>query len=263
MGVDVLTHQIGDRVIGCAALPFGGFSEYALMAASGGFAPPPDFNHAEAAAFHLGYQTAWIGLTRRADIQPGETLLVHAAAGGVGSAAVQLGKLLGALVIGVVGGEGKCDIARSLGADVVIDRKSEDFVEVVHDITNGRGADVIFDPVGGETYRRSTKCIAFEGRIIVVGFAGGEISAAPLNHALVRNYTIVGLHWGLYLTRKVEVVEECQVQLTRLANEGLIRPLISESSSIEELPELLQRLADGVTIGRVSMACDLQFESRR
>jgi NADPH2:quinone reductase len=232
------------------------------MAGSASFAPPSDFNDAEAAAFHLGYQTAWIGLTRRANLESGETLLVHAAAGGVGSAAVQLGKMLGALVIGVAGGEEKCDIARSLGADVVIDRKTEDFVDVVRDITHGRGADVIFDPVGGETFRRSTKCIAFEGRVIVVGFAGGEISAAPLNHALVKNYSIVGLHWGLYLTRNLEVVRACQAELTRLANSGLVRPLISERGSMEELPQLLQRLADGVTIGRVSMACEPQLESQ-
>ena len=134
---------------------------------------------------------------------------MHAAAGGVGSGAVQLGKAAGARVIGVVGGERKAEVARALGADVVVDRHSQDFVEVVKEVTGGRGADVIYDPVGGEAYARSTKCIAFEGRILVVGFASGQIPSAALNHALVKNYSIVGLHWGLYQTKDPEPIGEC------------------------------------------------------
>src|SRR6202042_1592665 len=144
------------------------------------------------------YQTGWFGLHRRARLAPGETLLVHAAAGGVGSGAVQLGKAAGARVIGVVGGAQKAETARALGADVVVDRLTQDFVEVVKEVTGGRGADVVYDSVGGEAYTRSTKCIAFEGRIVVVGFTSGTIPTATLNHALVKNYSILGLHWGLY-----------------------------------------------------------------
>ncbi|MYW29512.1 zinc-binding dehydrogenase, partial [Streptomyces sp. SID2119] len=126
--------------------------------------------------------------------------LVHAAAGGVGSAAVQLGKAAGATVIGVVGGPDKAAVARELGCDLVIDRRGEDIVAAVKEATGGRGADVVYDPVGGDAYAKSVKCIAFEGRVLVVGFAGGSIPAPALNHALVKNYSIVGLHWGLYNT---------------------------------------------------------------
>src|ERR1700731_2214439 len=183
----------GDRVLGGVALPHGAFAEYALMTAAHAFPVPAGLDDAEAAPFRITYQTGWFGLHRRAGLKAGETLLVHAAAGGVGSGAVQLGKAAGARVIGVVGGERKAEVARALGADVVVDRLSQDFVEVVKEVTEGRGADVIYDPVGGETYARSTKCIASEGRILIIGFAGGQIPSAALNHVLLKNYSVVGL----------------------------------------------------------------------
>ena len=244
---------VGDRVIGVAVLPFGGFAELAVMDQATTFPAPPELDDAEASALFIGYQTGWVGLHVRAGLRAGETLLVHAAAGGVGSAAIQLGKAAGARVIGVVGGPDKAAVARELGADVVIDRRTEDFVSVVKEETGGRGADVIYDPVGGETYQRSTKCIAFEGRILVVGFAGGEIQSAALNHALVKNYSIVGLHWGLYNLMRPEVVAECHRELLRLVAAGSIRPLISERLSLEELAYGVQRLADGSTVGRIAL----------
>ncbi len=169
----------GQRVVGVAAMPAGAFGEVAIMDAAGAFPAPERFDDAEAAAFYISYQTGWFGLHRRARLAAGETLLVHAAAGGVGSAAVQLGKAAGARVIGVVGGEEKASAARALGADVVVDRYTEDFVPVVKEVTEGRGADVIYDPVGGDAYDRSTKCVAFEGRILVIGFAGGRVPTRP------------------------------------------------------------------------------------
>ena len=198
LGDGVTGFAVGDRVLGGAVLPYGGFGELAVMDAATTFPAPEALDDAQAASLYIGYQTGWFGLHRRAALQPGETLLVHAAAGGVGSAAVQLGKAAGAKVIGVVGGADKAKVAYELGADVVVDRREHDFIDVVKAETGGRGVDVVYDPVGGDTYRRSTKCIAFEGRILVVGFAGGEIQSAALNHALVKNYSIVGLHWGLY-----------------------------------------------------------------
>ena len=110
---------------------------------------------------------------------------------------------------------------------------------------------MVYDSVGGETYARSTKCIAFEGRILVVGFAGGQIQSAALNHALVKNYSIVGLHWGLYQTKMPELIRECHSQLTKLVAEGAIRPLVGERVGLEEVPGVLQRLADGDTVGRI------------
>lgn len=251
VGEGVTGHAAGDRVVTPAALPGGAFAELAVVPAAGVFPAPPALDDAEAAALHVGYQTGWFGLHRRAGLSEGETLLVHAAAGGVGSAAVQLGKAAGATVIGVVGGPDKAKTARELGADVVVDRTCEDFVAVVKEATGGRGADVVYDPVGGDAYTRSTKCIAFEGRILVVGFTSGTIPSPGLNHALVKNYSVVGLHWGLYNTHDPAAVRRCHDELTRLAAEGAIRPLVSERVPLEGAADAVQRVADGTTTGRL------------
>ncbi|MFC4466638.1 NADPH:quinone oxidoreductase family protein [Streptomyces xiangluensis] len=243
----------GRRVIGNPALPYGGFAEYAIADTAAVLPAPEALDDAEAAALHIGYQTGWFGLHRRAGLEAGETLLVHAAAGGVGSAAVQLGKAAGATVIGVVGGSDKADVARELGCDVVIDRRAEDVVGAVKEATGGRGADVIYDPVGGEAYAQSAKVVAFEGRIVVVGFASGSIPSPALNHALVKNYSIMGLHWGLYNTKNPKLVLRCHEQLTELAARGAIKPLVSERVALGGAAAAVQRVADGVTTGRVAV----------
>lgn len=256
LGAGVESVAVGDRVLGGAMLPRGGFAEYAVLGANEAFEAPSSLDDAQASSLFIGYQTGWFGLHRRANLRAGETLLVHAAAGGVGSAAIQLGKAAGATVIGVVGGPAKVEVARALGADVVIDRHTEDFVSVVKEYTGGRGADVIYDPVGGDTYARSTKVVAFEGRILVIGFAGGTISEATLNHALIKNYSIVGLHWGLYNKVDPAAVRQCHAELTALADRGLIAPLVSERLAFDHVPDGLQRLADGATVGRVVYQAD-------
>ncbi|MEU9667652.1 NADPH:quinone oxidoreductase family protein [Streptomyces bobili] len=243
----------GRRVIANPALPYGGFAEYAVADTAGLLPAPDSLDDAEAAALHIGYQTGWFGLHRRARLEAGETLLVHAAAGGVGSAAVQLGKAAGATVIGVVGGPDKAAVARELGCDVVIDRRAVDVVGAVKEATGGRGADVIYDPVGGEAYTQSTKVVAFEGRIVVVGFASGTIPSPSLNHALVKNYSILGLHWGLYNTKNPKLVQHCHEQLTDLAARGAILPLVSERVPLDGAAAAVQRVADGVTTGRVAV----------
>ena len=250
-GPEVTGFAPGDRVIGGPALPSGAFAELALMNAAGLLPAPDGLDDAEAAAFFITYQTGWFGLHRRARLAAGETLLVQAAAGGVGSGAVQLGKAAGARVIGVAGGPRKAEAVRALGADVVIDRHAQDFVEVVKEVTGGRGADVVYDSVGGDTYTRSTKCVAFEGRILVIGFAGGQIQTAALNHALIKNYSIVGLHWGLYQSKDPQLIRECHAQLSKLVAEGAVRPLVSERLGLVEVAAGLQRLADGDTVGRI------------
>lgn len=243
----------GRRVIANPALPYGGFAEYAVADAAAVLPAPESLDDAEAAALHIGYQTGWFGLHRRAGLEAGETLLVHAAAGGVGSAAVQLGKAAGARVIGVVGGADKVAVARELGCDVVVDRRSEDVIGAVKEATGGRGADVIYDPVGGEAYDQSAKVVAFEGRIVVVGFASGRIPSPALNHALVKNYSILGLHWGLYNTKNPKLIMHCHEQLTELAARGAIKPLVSERVPLGGAAAAVQRVADGVTTGRVAV----------
>ncbi|MFE2727972.1 NADPH:quinone oxidoreductase family protein [Kitasatospora sp. NPDC059327] len=250
-GEVVAGDRAGERVIGTPVLPGGAFAEYALLDAAAAFPAPPALDDAEAAALHIGHQTAWFALHRRAGLRAGETLLVHAAAGGVGSAAVQLGRAAGARVIAVVGGAGKAAVARGLGADLVVDRTTEDFVAAVKEATGGRGADVVFDPVGGAAYTGSTRCVAFEGRIVVVGFAGGEIPAPALNHALVKNYSILGLHWGLYTTRDPRAVRAAHEELTRLAAAGTVRPLVSARLPLAGAAEAVQQVADGRSTGRL------------
>lgn len=251
-GIEVCgTTEDGRRVLATPALPHGGFADY-VVADEAALLPAPDaLDDAEAAALHIGYQTGWFGLHRRARLQPGETLLVHAAAGGVGSAAVQLGRAAGAKVIGVVGGPEKAAVARELGCDLVIDRRSEDIVAAVKDATGGRGADVVYDPVGGDAYAKSAKCVAFEGRILVVGFASGVIPTPGLNHALVKNYSVVGLHWGLYNTKDPAAVRACHDELTGLAAQGIVKPLVSERVAMAGAAAAVQRVADGTSTGRI------------
>ncbi|HEX4059241.1 MAG TPA: NADPH:quinone oxidoreductase family protein [Galbitalea sp.] len=247
VGSEVANVTVGSRVVGSK---IGLLSEYSVLAGSAVFPAPEALSDVEASALFIGYQTGYFGLYRRAALQPGETLLVHAAAGGVGTAAVQLGKAMGARVVGVVGSAAKIEVATKAGADVVIDRSVDDFVTIVNDLTDGNGADVIYDPVGGDVFERSTKCIAFEGRIVVVGFASGTIGAAKLNHALVKNYGILGLHWGLYTTRAPELVAEVHAELTRLAQAGAIRPIIGEVFPFAKAAEAVQKVATGTTVGR-------------
>jgi NADPH:quinone reductase-like Zn-dependent oxidoreductase len=256
-GVEVCGEtEDGRRVIANPVLPGGGLAEYVVADAAAVLPAPESLDDAEAAAMHIGYQTGWFGLHRRAALKEGETLLVHAAAGGVGSAAVQLGKAAGARVIGVAGGPEKAAVARELGCDVVIDRRSDDIVAAVKEATGGRGADVVYDPVGGDAYAKSAKCVAFEGRIVVVGFASGDIPAPALNHALVKNYSIMGLHWGLYATKDPASIGRCHRTLTEYAAKGLIKPLISERVPFKDAAGAVQRVADGTTTGRLVVVPD-------
>ncbi|MEU3091936.1 cation diffusion facilitator family transporter [Streptomyces massasporeus] len=155
-----------------------------------------------------------------------------------------------------LGGSGKAAVARELGCDVVIDRRSEDVVAAVKEATGGRGADVIYDPVGGEAYAQSAKVVAFEGRIVVVGFASGTIPSPGLNHALVKNYSILGLHWGLYNTKNPKLVQHCHEQLTELAARGAIKPLVSERVPLGGAAAAVQKVADGLTTGRIAVVLE-------
>lgn len=242
---------LGSRVLGTPVLPLGGLAEYVLMAVDEALPAPDSLDQDEASALHIAYQTAWFALHRRALLQPGETVLVQAAAGGVGSATIQLAKAAGATVIGVVGGAAKAEVARQLGADLVVDRTKEDFVKVVKEYTKGRGVDVVVDMVGGDAYTGSARVTAFEGRIVVVGFTSGSIPAPALNHALLKNYSILGLHWGVYKLQNPALVRQCHAELSELAARGIVKPLISERVPLERAPEALAAVGAGRTTGRV------------
>ncbi|MGB4837173.1 MAG: NADPH:quinone oxidoreductase family protein [Nostocoides sp.] len=240
---------VGDRLVGTAELPAGAFAEEALMSATLAQPAPPQLDDAQAAALHIAYQTGWFGLHRRARLHAGETLLVHAAAGGVGSAAVHLGKAAGARVIGIVGGAEKVSIATELGCDVVLDRTRDDLVGAIKEATRGHGVDVAYDPVGGTAYDVSARTIAFEGRIVIVGFASGAIPNPGLNHALIKNYSILGLHWGLY-NRDPAAIRAATGQLNDLVAGGM-RPLVSQRLPLDQAAAAVTAVGAGRTTGRI------------
>jgi NADPH2:quinone reductase len=243
--------ETGQRVIGSPSNGPGAFAEYALMDTANAWPVPDGMTDEKAASLYLTYQTGYVGLHRRANLQPGEWLLVHAGAGGVGTAAIQLGKAAGAKVIATAGGPRKVEVCRDLGADHVIDYTADDFVPIVKEVTGGHGADVIYDPVGGDVFDKSRKCIAFEGRLVVVGFTSGRIPDAPANHLLVKNYSVVGLHWGLYRKHDPAVFGQVHDQLTRLVEQGSIDPLVGEVLPLDQAPQALAKLADRSTVGKV------------
>ena len=247
----------GDRVMGLldsAGLTHGGYAEVADAEPSAITRMPENMNFEEAAGFTLIFQTGWFALHRRANLQAGETLLVHAGAGGVGSAAIQLGKAAGATVIATAGSDAKVEICRTLGAHHAVNYKTQDFVDEVKRITGGRGADVVFDPIGGDVYDRSTKCIAFEGRIVIIGFTSGRIPQAAANHLLIKNYSVVGLHWGLYRQRAPQHLPVATKALLDLYDAGKIKTYIGSRLPLSQAPRALATVAEGKSTGKVILS---------
>lgn len=229
----------------------GGYATRAVATAMTTYAIPDNLPFEDAAALTITYQTGHFALHRRAHLQAGEWVLVHAGAGGVGSAAIQLAKAAGAKVIATAGGPDKVAVCLKLGADVAVDYKAEDFVAVVKKHTGGRGADVVFDPVGGDIFDKSTKCIAFEGRIVVIGFTSGRFPELKANHVLVKNYGVLGLHWGAYNLYDPAAVRSTQQALYDLYTAGSIKPLVSSSRPMAEAPAAMGSVASRATTGKV------------
>ena len=252
LGPGVSGVKLGERVF--AGLALGAFAERVAVPASALHAMPDAMSFPEGAAFPVVYPTSYAALVLRANLRAGETLLVHAAAGGVGVAAVQIGKALGARVIATAGGADKLAVARRAGADLAIDYSSGDWVEAVKQATGGRGADVIYDPVGGEIFEGSMKCIAWNGRLLVIGFAGGTIPEVKTNRILLKNIAIVGLHWGAYATNEPERVPEVFAGLAKLYETGHVRPLIFGTYSLDAVPNALEALGSRGSYGKVIIA---------
>jgi NADPH2:quinone reductase len=249
IGAGVEGFAVGDRVL--AAVPLGGYAERAVVPASGAWHMPAGMSFEEGAAFPIVYPTSYAGLVYRTGLRPGETFLVHAAAGGVGLAAVQIGKALGAYVIATAGGSEKLEVASRAGADVTIDYQREDFVVPVQEATGGRGADVVYDSVGGDVFDRSLKCLAWSGRLLVVGFAGGRIPEVRANRVLLKNVSIVGLHWGAYARHEPERVPETFDALFRLYAEHRIAPVVFRTYALADVPAALAALGGRQTYGKV------------
>jgi NADPH2:quinone reductase len=249
VGVGVEGFEVGDRILASAWL--GGFAEVSVVPASGVYVLPDAMSFAEGAALPIVYPTSYAGLVYRANLQAGEDLLVHAAAGGVGIAAVQIGKALGARVIATAGGAEKLAIARESGADDVIDYREEDFVARVMELTGGKGADVIYDSVGGDVFDRSLKCIAWSGRLLVIGFASGRIPEVRANRILLKNIGIIGLHWGPHAIKEPAKVRETFERLFELYREKKIKPVIFKTYALDDLPVALGELATRRTYGKL------------
>jgi NADPH2:quinone reductase len=192
-----------------------------------------------------------VALHHRGRLQAGETLLVHAGAGGVGSAAVQLGVAAGARVIATAGGPEKVEVCRKLGAEVAIDYREEDFVAAVKEATSGKGADVIYDPVGGDVFDQSLRCIAWEGRLLVIGFTSGRIPAAPANLVLLKNVAVTGVHFGAYARHDPGIFRRTHDELVALYGAGKIDPLIQKVLPLEEAVTGLTDIANRRTVGKV------------
>jgi NADPH2:quinone reductase len=249
VGAGVTRVTLGQRVF--AMIDLGAYAERAVSDDARVFAIPDGMSFMEAAAFALVNQTSYSALVHRAQMQPGEWLLVHAAAGGVGLAAVQIGKALGARVIATAGTAAKLEIARQSGADALIDYQTEDWVERVKQVTDGHGADVIYDPVGGDVFDGSSKCIAFEGRLLVVGFAGGRIPSIAANRILLKNMSVVGVHWGMYQRLGSPLVDEWMNTLFAMYVKGQVWPVIYKTFPLPEAATALAAIASRESYGKV------------
>jgi NADPH2:quinone reductase len=248
-GVNVV---VGSRVAGMAALPAGGYAEQALIRAPTALVMPDDLAAADATVLYSTYQTAHVGLHHRGRLQRGEWLLVHAAAGGVGSAALQLGVAAGARVIATAGGPEKAAHCLAQGAEAAVDYRAADVYTEVMRITAGRGVDVAFDPVGGAVGDLTRRLMAWEGRLVVIGFASGDIPSYPANHVLVKNYAVIGLHWGAYVEHGGRaVLDLAHEDLLRLYREGAIRPDITDTVDLAGIPAALAALESRQVTGRL------------
>ncbi|HAE94271.1 MAG TPA: NADPH:quinone oxidoreductase [Hyphomonas atlantica] len=248
VGEGVTEFAPGDRVVG--GNKTGAFAEHAVLPAAGLSRVPETMELAEAAAYPAAYLTAYVALVRRANLQAGETLLVHGASGGVGMAAVDVGKLLGATVIATSASDKKLDTVLAHGADYVIN-VSQGFRDKVKTLTAGRGADVIFDPVGGDVFDESVRCIAFDGRLLVVGFTSGRIPEVKVNMPLIKGFSVVGVRAGEYGRRFPQRGKENMEAIWKWAAEGKTRPRIHAELPLEEWREAYRLLTDREVVGKV------------
>ena len=245
---------VGARVMALTSFyrGFGGFAEEALAPDGSTFMTPEEMDPAEAACFVIPYHTASLGIETRGQLRPGETLLVLGAAGGTGTAAIQLGRAIGNRVIAVAGGKEKVEVCRRCGADVVIDHSELDMVAAVKEATGRRGADVIYDPVGGEAFDSALRCIANEGRLLAIGYASGAWHDASTEKLVRRNVSVVGVFFGAYDKPFLEKVHH---RLLTRWREGTIRGQVAREIPLEEvsaaLEELAQRHAFGKTVVRL------------
>ncbi|MFA9447099.1 NADPH:quinone oxidoreductase family protein [Egicoccus sp. AB-alg6-2] len=237
----------GDRV---AAFPgFGGFAETVVVDPRLVFPLPDDVGFAAGAGLPMNYLTVHFALIRRGRLQPNECVLVHGAAGGVGTAAIQLANAYGARVIAVVSSDAKAEVARQAGAEEVV--SADGFRDRVKEMTDGRGVDLIVDPVGGDRFTDSLRCLAPEGRLLVIGFTGGEIPTVKVNRLLLGNTSVVGVAWGAHFLRDLSYPQIQWADLLPLIRRGALRPILGGSYPLERAVEALRELDERRATGKV------------
>lgn len=248
LGDGVTGLKVGDAVVGGARL--GGFADYTALSASALKPKPARLSFGEAAAYGAAYLTAYVALVRRARLEPGEWVLVHGAAGGVGLAAVDLAKALGARVIAASASDEKLARVQALYAPDAVVNVTGGFRERVKEITGGRGADVIYDPVGGDVFDESIRCIAFDGRLLVIGFTSGRIPNVSVNMPLIKGFSVMGVRAGEYGRQFPERGRENAEAIWTMANEGVIRPHVHAEVPLDRWREAFDLLAERKVVGK-------------
>ena len=248
IGDGVTGLNVGDRVV--AGLRIGGFAEAANVAEAACRPIPGNMDFAKAAAYPAAYLTAYVALVCRGHLQKGETLLVHGSTGGVGLAAVEMGKLLGATVIATSASDEKLKVVKQRGADHIIN-VNDGFREKVKELTDGRGADVIYDPVGGDVFDESVRCIAWNGRLLVIGFTSGRIPTVSVNMPLIKGFSVVGVRAGEYGRRDPEAGKANIEAVDRLAAESRIDPYICARFPLERAVDAMRMLQERKVVGKV------------
>lgn len=251
VGDNVTNFTAGDEVVAMGVI--GAFAERMVAPVSSLYRKPAALSMAEASGIGMTYFTSYHALKQRAALQPGETLLVLGAGGGVGIAAVELGKVMGAQVIAAASSDEKLGLARQKGADVLLNYSEQPLKETVKEITGGRGVDVVYDPVGGDYSEAALRCMAWKGRFLVVGFAAGEIPRIPLNLPLLKGCSIVGVYYGAFEMTEPEPQKENVREIWALLEEGRIRPVVSDTWPIEDYAAAFECLADRRARGKVAL----------
>lgn len=249
VGAKVTRWKVGDRVTAMTLM--GGFAEECIAQAAACQPVPDSMGAAVAAGFHIVYGTVMHALKDRGNLQPGETLLVLGASGGVGMGAIQVGKIMGARVIAAASSAEKLALCREQGADEVIDYSQESLKDAVKKLTGGKGADVIFDPVGGQYAQDSFSCINWKGRHLVIGFASGPIPEIALNRLLLKGCASLGVFWGDFIRREPEANDANVQQLYRWFEEGRLKPLVSKEYPLAQGAQALRDMADRKVAGKV------------
>lgn len=239
---------LGARVL---VMDDGGLADLVAVRAEQCLPIPDAMSSPQAAAMLVNYGTGVFALRNRAKLAAGETMLVTAAAGGVGTAAIQLGKAIGATVYGLAGGPEKVEVARSVGADDAFDYREIDIVDTIRQVTGGAGVDVAWDAVGGDTFDQVRRVVAWDGRLLVVGFTSGRIPEAPANHILLKNYSIVGVHWGAHLARDRNALADDWTSVVDLFATGRIDPMISSVRPLDGALAALEEIGSRRTVGKV------------